>query len=258
MSFNQFPTYPQPSLSREQVVSYLVPFRNQGWDIYQGNHSNEFIIKVTNRWNVVITYEDNQWVVFGGLGWARSHPENLLGLDAAIKSAVQFVSLQDGETLDWHGAVRSVRLNLSEPATNVNKLVTLIGTSTIEAVFDAYLDNKGLANLLDLVSLGVQVSTSIRLLTSKNMVHPPQGTPRLTASYLQMWLNQLGCTSPEVRYKAYRGHQRRFLLLGGGQSLIVGPSFNNLAVNEAVHLDPDTADRSFFDSEWQNAEKFNV
>ncbi len=40
------------------------------------------------------------------------------------------------------------------------------------------------------------------------------------------------------------------MLLSGGISLIVGPSFNNLSTNEVSYKESDAQDRSFFDSEW--------
>lgn len=249
MSSNHFPNYPKPSLSRDDIVSYLLPFKNKGWDVYQGSHPDEFIIKVTNSWNVWITFKDNKWVVFGGNSWATSYPENLLGLEESIERAVRFVSNQDGRNLSWLESPRSVRLISSEPATNLNKLSVLIGSSSIEAIFDVYLDNKALSNILDIVSLGARTSSSIRIITSTKKVEDS----KLTHNYINHFLSQISSTTVEVRHKTYKGHQRRFMLLSGGQSLIIGPSFNQVSVNEVAHLESNANDLIFFDNEWLDA-----
>lgn len=106
MSSDQFTDYPKPSLNRKNVVNYLLPFKNKGWDIYQGSHPEEFIIKVTNLWNVTISHDGHRWVVFGGNHWAISYPENLLGLEQAIKSAIEYLGRQDGEILNWSESLR--------------------------------------------------------------------------------------------------------------------------------------------------------
>ncbi len=46
---------------------------------------------------------------------------------------------------------------------------------------------------------------------------------------------------------------RRFFLLSGGQSLILGPSLNSIHKNEAVRLEPDAEGRAFFDGVWAAA-----
>lgn len=249
MSSNHFPNYPKSSLSRDDIIGYLLPFKNKGWDIYQGSHPDEYVIKVTSRWNVWITFDNNQWVVFGGNHWATSHPENLLGLEESIKHAVRFVGIQDGKDLCWSEPPCSVRLNSSEPATNLNKLSSLIGASLIEAIFDVYLDNQALNNVLDLISLGAKASPNVRIITSTRKV----ADNKLTKNYVNHFLSQLSSTSGEVRHKLYAGHQRRFMLLTGGKSLIIGSSFNHLSVNEAAHVELNSGDLLFFNNEWSNA-----
>ena len=58
-------------------------------------------------------------------------------------------------------------------------------------------------------------------------------------------------TAGEVRLMA--SEHRRFMLLSGGRSLILGTSLNSMAKNEAVRIVDDKADRAFFDSVWTNA-----
>ncbi|MFT4917740.1 MAG: hypothetical protein ACI8RU_000353 [Zhongshania aliphaticivorans] len=46
---------------------------------------------------------------------------------------------------------------------------------------------------------------------------------------------------------------RRFLLLAGGQSLILGHSLNAIDKNEAVRLEQGQQDKTFFDQMWATA-----
>ena len=54
----------------------------------------------------------------------------------------------------------------------------------------------------------------------------------------------------EIRKSTSKNPHRRFMLLSGGQTLILGLSINSLDKDEAAHLEANTVDRAFFDSEW--------
>lgn len=254
-----FPKYPTPSLTRDNIVGYLVPYREKGWDIYLGETDNQIIIRLTDNLKLFIEFVSGRWRVSTGLApnesiaiWA--YPETILELDASLQRCVPIVSSGNADQrMEWPGLPTAVRLAQAEPASNVGKLAALIGRSTIDAVFDSYIDNKSLDTLLNLVTLGTVVSPSLRLLTSTKMTHSTSQPPRLTVSYARAWIAQLGCANCEIRHKAYTGHQRRFLLLSGGQSLLLGPSLNNLGLNEAAHLESDRSDRPFFEGEWVSA-----
>ena len=61
--------------------------------------------------------------------------------------------------------------------------------------------------------------------------------PKLTTVGVNAWLAQLGING-EARIMP-PGEHRRFMLLSGGQSLILGMSLNAIHKNEAVRLEPD-------------------
>lgn len=256
-----FPNYPGTRLTRDHIVGYLVPYLQKGWEIYQGDSENQFVVRLADNLKLFIEFVDRRWRVSTGLApnmsiaiWA--YPETLHELDSAIQIGVRTATSAIDPKPEWSALPRAIRLSADEPASNISKIVGLIGSSKVEAVFDAYLDNKSLETLLNFATLGVQISTNVRLLTSTKMVNPSQGLPRLTLSYVRSWITQLECLSAEVRHATYSGHQRRFILLSGGQSLIIGPSLNNLSLNEASHLESDAADVKFFAAEWASATSF--
>ena len=77
--------------------------------------------------------------------------------------------------------------------------------------------------------------------------------PKFTKAGVEAWLKQLGIDG-EVRVMASNNEHRRFMLLSGGQSLILGPSLNAIHKNEAINLElDDSVDRLFFDKMWETA-----
>jgi hypothetical protein len=252
-----FPTYPRPSLSTADVIAYLSPYRQRGWEVYRGDADDQFIVRLDDNLKLFIELAQNQWRVSTGLApnqslsvWA--HPENVSELEAAIQKGVYYAT-SGGLKLEWSTGPVTARLVATLPASNLSRVVALVGAAEVVGVFDAYLDNKGLEALLDFATLGLRLSSALRLITSTKMVQPGHGVPRLTPSYARAWRGELCIPNAEFRHNPYTGHQRRFMLLGASQSLILGPSVNNLGVNEAAHVESDAFDLPFFEAEWTGA-----
>jgi hypothetical protein len=138
----------------------------------------------------------------------------------------------------------SVHLNLGKPATNHVRLARLIRGAKVEAVYDPYLDDKGLTTLLTLVQLGGAVAPRLRLLTSDRMT--------VNLDFVRKLFTELGCdkAKSEIRSVPDRGHQGRFILLTGGRAITLGMSLNGLNVNDDAHLRDDSEHRPLFESEW--------
>jgi hypothetical protein len=244
-----FPPYPGPNIKREDVVNYLLRCKAGGWcqEVYQGDGPNEFIILADNDRKILLRGEPRGYVVVAeylGTQETVGLAETFGGLEQLVSTAG---NLHGGQ---WPSKVTSARLSVSTPASNLATISTLAGTSEIQAVFDPYLSNKSLAALLDILTLGPSLSNSVRLLACAKMT---AGTkPQLTKSFVDLWFQERGVTGGEAR-RMPDGEQRRFLLLSGGQSLILGMSLNGIAKNEAVRLEPDADDRTFFDSVWMAA-----
>lgn len=258
MPTNDFPAYPSPSLTRADVVGFLAPQRQRGWDIYQGADGASFVVRLLDNVKLFIEYNDGRWRVSTGpaLGqqisiWA--YPETIGELDESVRRGVHHAGSHGPHRLEWAGQPTAVRFQSGQGPSNLSKFVALVGSAEIEGIFDSYLDNKSLLAIIDLASLGMRLSSTLRLLTSTAMVQPTKGNPRLTPTFARSWSTQLSLAGVDIRHQHQTGHQRRFALLSGGQSLLFGPSLNNLDVNEAAHLEPDIADRAFFDVEWAAA-----
>ena len=180
-----FPTYPRPSLSTADVIAYLSPFRQRGWEVYRGDADDQFIVRLDDNLKLFIELVQNQWRVSTGLApnqslsvWA--HPENISELEAAIQKGVYYAT-SGGLKLEWSTGPVTARLVATLPASNLSRIVALVGAAEVVAVFDAFLDNKGLEALLDLATLGVRLSPALRLITSTKMVQPGHGDADLPA-----------------------------------------------------------------------------
>jgi hypothetical protein len=257
-----FPAYPGNRLSREDVVAYLLECQSNEWcQIYRSGSSTEFILELDCDEKLFVyfgriprpnedqwAHRDTAWFVdyeARGCRCTAGRAETLGQLEKALSQAAVFVNKQ------WRTKRSTARFSETTPATNLATFSRLIGTATIRAVHDPFLDNKGLANLLSILTLGPSsVANNVRMLACEKMTRGPR--PGLTKTFVADWLRELGITAGEVRLMPDKKH-RRFLLLGGGQSLIFGMSLNNIAKDEAAHLESDTEDTTFFDSMWATA-----
>jgi hypothetical protein len=245
----QLPSYPGPSLKRAEVVNHLLHCKANGWcqEVYEGPGPTEFVIVGEDNRKIVIRGEPQGYVVVGEHLGSQTRVGRAESFGDLVHLIADAGKLHGGQ---WPARMTSGRLSASTPATNLATISSLVGSSEIQAAFDPYLENRSLTTLLDILSFGGSISNSVRLLSSIKMT---QGAiPRLTKTVVDAWFVQRGITAGEVRLMSPSEH-RRFMLLSGGQSLILGPSLNSIAKNEATHLEPDTADRAFFDGVWATA-----
>lgn len=126
-----------------------------------------------------------------------------------------------------------------------------IVTSNIEAVFDPYLENSSLETLIHILSFGeANVSNGVRLLGSSKK--SSGSIPKFTKVGVDAWLKQLKIKG-EARIMSRTDEHRRFILLSGNKSLLLGPSLNAIHKNEAIRIESDIEDRKFFDKSWSQA-----
>jgi hypothetical protein len=246
---DSFPLLPKPRLTVDEVVSYLLGLKTDGHDVYRDStHENVFYIALDELNRIWISVNATT-----GTCQVQLHH---------CETVIQFLDVSSSIQLDttvasfarrvlgnqWPHRPTSGRLSAATPATNFRTISQLIGSSKVEAVFDPYLENLSLETLIHIVSFGNgEVANGVRLLGS---THKTKGAvPKLTKTGVDAWLTQLGIHG-EARVMIPNDQHRRFMLLSGGQSLILGHSLNAIHKNEAIHLESDAGDRVFFDSVW--------
>lgn len=248
-----FPPPPPPSLSLEQVVAYLLALKSDGHAVFQDEkQQNVFFVALGHLKRIRISVRTE-----GGKAQVQlQHCENMVNyLDVSSMPQLESTVSSFARTAaggDWPVSPTIGRLQSTTPATNYATISQLIGSANVEAIFDPYLENRSLATLVDILSFGNgNVAEGVRLLGSSRIT---QGAiPRLTKAGVDAWLSQLGI-SGEARIMPSSEH-RRFMLLGGGKSLLLGHSLNSIHKNEAIRIEPDSEDRKFFDSVWTTATK---
>ncbi len=247
-----FPSLPKPSLSLDEVVRYLLALKTDGHDVYRDStHDNVFYLALDELNSIRISVNAQR----GTCQVQLHHCENTTQfLDVSSSPQLETTVASFARRITqgtWPCRPTSGRLSANTPATNFRTIGQLIGSSKVEAVFDPYLENLSLATLIDIMSFGNgEVATGVRLLGS---IRKTQGAvPKFTKTGVDAWLTQLGIHG-EARVMAPNDQHRRFMLLGGGQSLILGHSLNVIHKNEAIRLESDSEDRAFFDSVWAAA-----
>jgi hypothetical protein len=110
--------------------------------------------------------------------------------------------------------------------------------------------------LSDIVSLGDgHLAEGLRLLSSVKMVESKP--PRLTQSFVEAWILQVGLANCEIRIEATGTEHRRFMLLSDRQVLILPFSINAVAKNETAHVEESILDAEFFEVKWMAAVKLS-
>lgn len=250
-SANPFPARPQPSLVWDDVVGYLSACMANGHTVYRGEYDHSFILDLQDYQIIILEVAPGggRWQVrWENLGVTKGGvtAETLPQLEEAIARAAS----DYGKV--WPCCPTSGRLSPATPATNYRTISNLVGSSKLEAVFDPYLANSSLTEIINILSFGSgSVSNGVRLLGSTEKTQGP--VPQFSKAGVAAWLKQLGVTGEARVYPKKPHDHRRFLLLSGGQCLILGPSLNAIHKNEATHVEQDAADRTFFDSMWATA-----
>ncbi len=245
-----FPEKPQTLLSIDEVINFLVEQQQRGYQIFQ-------VPKRNGVFDLIL--DDASYIRFNGVSNGKMQVQSF-----SMHNIVNFVNctslLELRRAVDalanaligtrWQHSPSSARVSEDTPATNLVTISGLIGSSAVEAIFDPYLENRSLANLINILSFGSgTVANGVRVLSTNKTTRG--NVPRLTRPGFDAWTAQLGI-SGEIRVMESSEH-RRFLLLSGSQSLLLGHSLNAIDKNEAVRVEPDTQDRVFFDQVWATA-----
>lgn len=223
--------------------------------MFQGSVPEQFIIPISDCGRILIIHGMGRCQVQGFVGdtiCSFGDANNVASLDHAIRDAIKCIANARGLTLDWPSKLTTVRTYEGQTAQNLAKVVRLIGSSSIDAIYDPYFENRSFPPLFTFVTFGVRIADAVRILTSDKKFKAGPTSP-LLKQYSDMAFADLKAPNGEIRFSAYSGHKRRFLLLSGGQSLLLGFSLNSFDVTEAPVIQGDTVDRPFFDSEWAQA-----
>jgi len=246
---NAFPEYVPPtgSLCRNDVESYLSHLVNNGYSIYR--HVASYIVALDPSTTINIDPNGDLWNV----GYVVKNIRSTVGSAMNVGDLRELLDKSAnhlGHNLSQPPSTG--RLIEAAPISNYQTISNLLAGADIEAVFDPYLDNASLGMLITILSFGSsKVANTVRLLGSSKTTGG--NIPRFTRVAVDAFFTQLGITG-ETRLMASTTEHRRFLLLSGGRSLILGPSLNAIHKNEAAHTESDALDHPFFDSQWTNAQ----
>jgi hypothetical protein len=248
-SQSSFPHKSSKVLTREELVDYLLQHHSRGYAVFQEEGANgSFELVLSDMCCIRFTGDGEmvrvQGCTFNHAGWTFE-----VSSLADLRKSVDYIANQMIGA-DWQASPSSARLQENTPAANLATISRLVGTSSIEAIFDPYLENRSLTTLIDILSFGEgSISNNVKVLSTSKTSNGQ--VPRLTKAGFESWLHQLRIAG-QLRIMEPSEH-RRFLILSSGQSLLLGPSLNSINKNEAVRLEPAYLDQLFFDQVWSQA-----
>lgn len=244
---NVFPEKPVNNLELNDLTSFLLELKSNGLNVYQLS-ANSFQIELNSTHHIKCSYKDSKCQV------QLYQYENIVNfLDVISKIQLEEATTKFIKKIlgNITATSLSARLTADEPATNYLSIANLVGSSKIVAVFDPYLENSSLATLITICSFGNgKIGENIRLLSSNKKAGG--SNPTFTELGVTAFLFQTN-VSGTARILSSNSEHRRFILLSGGKSLILGHSLNSIHKNEALRIEEDTEDKVFFDSMWNSA-----
>lgn len=247
-----FPKHVPQRLEAQTVVGVLHGLSRQGFTVSRLPRENTFLIELTDHLSIRLSPFEAGFQIQGLRGDFPQYLENVTSEQALVNVLGQITRAFLGVDVNSYRP-QTLRLTRGRPATNMSKIMQLIGSNKITAVFDPYLDNAGLQTLTDITSLAPElaIASTIKLLSSSGVLS--RNPPRLTKSFVDKWLVEHSASDGE--FKLTSGEHRRFMLLSNGQTLVLGLSLNNLDQNEAAHLENNPEDKEFFDAQWAAGEQ---
>ncbi len=251
-----FPLSDASSLTTDDVITYLLEWQARGYKVVQERRISvtgraAFTIIGTDPVRDVITVSQNdsrqpgcfEWSIQPG-GPSNRRLQNLATDLVSLKRLLEIVAFQRGMSA-LEKPLTDIRIEYGTPAGNVARCVQMISPTSVVAVWDVYLDDKGVETLLTMRNLGVIYSDQLRLLSSDK-----KAPKQLTKGFVQDFFKEIGVTKGETRYVPYLQHEHRLLLLADGDVVTLGGSLNNLNINERMHRTADQGDLKSFEEQW--------
>ncbi len=191
-------------------------------------------------------------------GWVLLSPDGMI-VRLTPKGKEQFEAWNEEERIWRTGGTDTMplkkRLVAGEPATNLRKIQTIIGSSTVTGIHDPYTTAGSLGSLLKLADLGTKLSPALRILGTPNPLSKP--TEKMTLIGLLKDINTERKAAWEVRtYMQASKPHRRFLVLDDGSVVTCGMSLNHIDKDEVLDREPSGSenakhDHQFFDDKWK-------
>jgi len=210
----------KPTLTKEQIIQYLLEFHNKGFRIVEKRPPiiDGWVIEYTPTIWVAIRpsdYKPNIWdVCIGNLGRSIGMVGTLQELKTYVENAWNTFGIQ----------INNVHLQKNvykdKPVSNISSLITLLDGSKIEAIQDDYIDNLMLQKLIDMYTLGVKFDAKLRLLTTKNKVN----SGNLTESFVKSFATEV-CIKGEIR--VHSNNHQRLIFMTDGRCISPDFSLNN-------------------------------
>jgi hypothetical protein len=237
-----FPVKPSGTLTKDDVIAYLADLDKKGYRIYTDpSRENVFYIELTDIMYLNIYVSEDSARIEESNG-SRTRQLGTASSSGALNKIITATGKDFG--INFEDTSKNTRLVKGEPLNNLTKIVSFGSPKIITEIFDPYIDEIALKNITILKRLGLKFSSNLRILTtSKSKV-------KLSESCWEFFKTEMKVQQAEIRTLA--DSHRRFLL-GGGKSVHLGLSLNQIDQDEVISVERDIDDRPFFEEKWAKA-----
>jgi hypothetical protein len=245
---SNFQEYEGARFTVADVEMYLLELGKKGWlaKAKKGNRGYVLEPNIDSKIDILHYPSDNRWIIQVSPcidGKLPFDEDRILNTMEHFKECI--VKAADYLDLNLNVPPYSFRLESEKPATNRVKLAQMASMSEVEAIFDPYFDNKAIAELMTLIKLGMNITKTIRVLTTK------KGGKNLSEGMLDSFGKEFD-SSLDIRILTEKVH-RRFMLLSNREVLIIGPSLNSIDHDEILFREESVQDATFFNDNWNKS-----
>lgn len=243
------------TLTRAQMVSYLLYLQRRGWVVQQDTLS-PFYFSIGLQPNMHVRLHHADSATRDGTQPLPAYiSTDYSNYRRTVKTLPELQeTLRD---LLGDGPPQHVRTKKTTDATNLIAIVDMVGPAVVEAIYDPYLKSFALADLVTMKTLGIKITPNLRLLSSGRLIPVPGKEVKefqVTRRFVQQVFSELGVTAGEYRYMRRIPHPRFFLLSGGGA---IQPDYSFADSQDGnLHAVSDGQDRVLFEQWWQTAQPF--
>lgn len=233
----------QSTLNKEQVINYLLHWQSLGFKVVEGRppFKNGWSIEFAPLRLVGIRPTDYPYlfdVCCGNL--LRSI--GTVGTLEDLKKYFEQACLSQG--IDINSPPQELHTEPNEPISMFVKLNTILNNESISAIYDPFLDNITLKNLIDLNRFGAKLLVDLKLLTSEKH--------RVTKNCLENFNTELSINS---QLKITNKEHARLIFTNNNKCISPDFSLNKAQLGTIKEIEANQM-LKFFNEAWDAAEEF--
>ncbi|MBT6530807.1 MAG: hypothetical protein HOK99_07830 [Betaproteobacteria bacterium] len=147
-----FPQKPDASITKDEVINYLLQQKHRGYQVHQAS-----------KGSFELTLDEIRFIRFTSITEGKTQVQGF-----AMNNLTQYFDCSSLSEVTravdviahnfigdaWRQSPATGRVSANTPATNLSTISGLIGNTSIQSIFDPYLENRSLAEIINILSFG--------------------------------------------------------------------------------------------------------